>query len=57
MPLYDYYCARCQSTIPISHPMGDSPVILCENCQEKRIKQLSAPAVSFRGGGWGSSPN
>jgi predicted nucleic acid-binding Zn ribbon protein len=26
---------------------------LCGKCQSKRFKVLSAPAVSFKGNGWG----
>lgn len=57
MPIYEYYCPLCQSVIEISHPMANSPVILCENCQEKRIKKMSVGAVTFKGGGWGHSPS
>lgn len=57
MPIYEYYCPLCQSVIEISHPMANEPTILCENCHQKRIKKMSVGAVTFRGGGWGSSPN
>lgn len=53
MALYDYKCPKCLTIIPISHPISDSPTILCAECQTPRVKVFSAPGVSFKGSGWG----
>lgn len=53
MALYDYKCVGCDTTVAISHPISDTPEIICADCQGIRIKVFSAPAVSFKGGGWG----
>jgi putative FmdB family regulatory protein len=53
MPLYDYYCKKCDNKIPISHPMHHTPKILCEKCYTPRYKLFGVGAVTFKGGGWG----
>lgn len=54
MALYDYKCRACGDTIAVSHPINDKPTILCAKCHSTRIKVFSAPAVQFKGNGWGS---
>ena len=53
MALYEYKCRKCDDVISVSHPINDNPTILCGTCQSKRIKVFSAPAVTFKGNGWG----
>lgn len=55
MASYEYECPTCKSVIEISHPITDSPVILCANCAIPRRKKFSVGAITFKGGGWGSS--
>jgi putative FmdB family regulatory protein len=51
--IYEYICPKCKGTIEISHPITDSPVILCATCAIARVKKFSLGAVTFKGGGWG----
>jgi putative FmdB family regulatory protein len=53
MALYDYRCPKCEDIVSVSHPMDKSPVVACESCSEVRVKVFSAPAVTFKGTGWG----
>ena len=53
MALYDYKCQKCATTIAISHPITEEPKIICADCHQQRVRVFTAPAVSFRGTGWG----
>jgi putative FmdB family regulatory protein len=53
MALYDYKCPKCEEVVSISHPISETPTILCPKCQSECRKSFSAPAVQFRGNGWG----
>lgn len=53
MATYEYICPECKGVIEISHPITDSPVILCAECAIPRTKKFSLGAVTFKGGGWG----
>lgn len=55
MAVYDYECATCKSVIEISHPVSDSPTIICMTCSTARRKKFSLGAAIFKGGGWGKS--
>ena len=57
MPNYDYYCPSCDYATIVSHSIFDSHEQLCENCKVPLSKRFSAPLVTFKGGGWGSSNN
>jgi putative FmdB family regulatory protein len=53
MANYDYKCRKCNTVVGVTHPVNDSPVILCANCGVKLMKVLSAPGLEFKGTGWG----
>jgi putative FmdB family regulatory protein len=55
MALYDYKCPTCSKVETKNHSISDSPKFECEKCKVVLVKVYSAPAVSFKGGGWGSS--
>lgn len=55
MPFYDYYCKTCDTKIPVSHPINNTPEIICEKCFTPRTKMFGVGAVVFKGNGWGSS--
>jgi putative FmdB family regulatory protein len=57
MASYDYKCTKCTEITLVSHPINDSPEILCPKCQEKMEKVYSSPALSFKGGGWAHKEN
>jgi putative FmdB family regulatory protein len=53
MPIYLYKCPKCAGKQEISHPMLDTPQIICPNCSIPTEKLPGVGAVSFKGGGWG----
>lgn len=53
MAVYEYECPKCASVVEISHPMENSPTIICGTCAIARKKKFSLGAVTFKGGGWG----
>lgn len=53
MALYEYYCKNCEDVVDISHPINDSPQIICMQCYSTRVKKLGVGAVTFKGSGWG----
>lgn len=55
MATYEYICPECKDIMEVSHPITDSPVILCATCAIARVKKFSLGAVTFKGGGWGRS--
>lgn len=55
MPNYDYVCPTCKDKKLVSHSIHVSHTELCANCKVEMIKGFSAPLVTFKGGGWGSS--
>lgn len=57
MPIYVYKCPLCLSKLEVSHGMADEPKPKCDNCKVERIKLMGVGAVTFKGGGWGHSPN
>jgi putative FmdB family regulatory protein len=53
MAVYDYKCRKCETNIEVTHPINDSPKILCSSCGTKMVKAFSAPGLEFKGSGWG----
>ena len=57
MPLYEYYCADCQTKFETLRPMSqaDDP-IQCRNCASERTSRaLSLFAAHVKGGGHSSA--
>jgi putative FmdB family regulatory protein len=54
MPIYDYKCT-CGHTQEISHPMSNTPTVLCFKCQKEMSKGLGSPVVNFKGNGFYST--
>jgi putative FmdB family regulatory protein len=52
MPIYEYECAKCKSRIEVFQKMNDKPPAKCKKCGGRMEKQLSAPAIQFKGSGW-----
>jgi putative FmdB family regulatory protein len=50
---YEYICPQCKSVIEVSHPLTDTPTIICADCATARVKKFSLGAVTFKGSGWG----
>ena len=52
MPLYEYRCAKCGRTIEVLQSMKDAPLTIHDDCGGALEKQISSPAIQFKGAGW-----
>ena len=52
MPLYEYECTTCHKHTEKIQKFSDPEITVCPHCSGKLERVLSAPAVSFKGGGW-----
>jgi len=52
MPLYEYECTNCHKRTEKIQKFSDPEITECPFCGGKLERVLSAPAVSFKGGGW-----
>jgi putative FmdB family regulatory protein len=52
LPLYEYQCKKCHSLMERIQKFSDAPLTICPHCGGELEKQLSAPAVQFKGSGW-----
>jgi putative FmdB family regulatory protein len=52
MPLYEYECTTCHRHTEKIQKFSDPEITVCPHCGGKLERVISAPAVSFKGGGW-----
>lgn len=52
MPIYEYECKKCKAHIEVFQKMSDKPPTKCRECGGRLEKQMSAPAIQFKGSGW-----
>jgi putative FmdB family regulatory protein len=52
MPLYEYECTSCHKRTEKIQKFSDPEITECPHCGGHLERVLSAPAVSFKGGGW-----
>lgn len=52
MPLYEYECTACHRRTEKIQKFSDPEITVCPFCNGHLERVLSAPAVSFKGGGW-----
>ena len=52
MPLYEYECTTCHKHTEKIQKFSDPEITVCPHCSGKLERVLSAPAISFKGGGW-----
>ena len=52
MPIYEYECTACHRRIEKRQKFSDPEITTCPQCNGHLERVLSAPAVSFKGGGW-----
>ena len=52
MPLYEYKCTTCHKHTEKIQKFSDPEITLCPHCGGLLERVLSAPAISFKGGGW-----
>ena len=52
MPLYEYKCTQCDRLTEKIQKFSDTEITECPHCGGPLERVLSAPAISFKGGGW-----
>jgi len=52
VPLYEYKCAKCDHIYEKIQKFSDKPRAKCPECGGAGKRQLSAPAIHFKGTGW-----
>jgi putative FmdB family regulatory protein len=52
MPLYEYECTQCHERTEKIQKFSDPEITTCPHCSGHLERVLSAPAVTFKGGGW-----
>ncbi len=52
MPIYEYKCLECGSSIEKIQKSSDEPLTVCEKCGGKLEKQISLSGFQFKGAGW-----
>jgi putative FmdB family regulatory protein len=52
MPLYEYECTTCRRRTEKIQKFSDPEITVCPYCTGHLERVLSAPAISFKGGGW-----
>ncbi|MEO6803270.1 MAG: zinc ribbon domain-containing protein [Granulicella sp.] len=52
MPLYEYKCLKCERHTEKIQKFSDPEITVCPHCGGKLERVISAPAISFKGGGW-----
>lgn len=53
MPLYEYQCDACGGRIERIRKFSDPPLEEpCPTCGGHLTKQISSPAIQFKGAGW-----
>ena len=52
MPIYEYECRKCKAHTEAFQKVTDKPLTKCPKCGGRLEKQISAPAIQFKGAGW-----
>ena len=52
MPLYEYECSTCHKHTEKIQKFSDPEITVCPYCGGKLERVISAPAITFKGGGW-----
>ena len=52
MPLYEYLCTSCGHRFERIQKFSDPQVAICPQCGGPVEKQVSSPAIQFKGAGW-----
>jgi putative FmdB family regulatory protein len=52
MPLYEYECSACHKRTEKIQKFSDPELTVCPFCGGPLARTITAPAVSFKGGGW-----
>ena len=53
MPIYTFKCEQCESILEQQFSVYMNATVWCETCEQPMVKQFTAPAIHFKGTGWG----
>jgi putative FmdB family regulatory protein len=54
LPIIDYKCPKCEVVMPIFRKVDEAEILYkCSNCEIAMERVWAAPAVHFKGTGWG----
>ena len=58
MPIYEYKCITCDTTIEIPKSITQAESVeLCETCGEAMVKQYGTFGIQFKGSGFYKTDN
>lgn len=57
MPRYDFKCDSCDKVEERIKSFYDDSSEICKDCNSKMTRQLSMPAIQFKGSGFYSTDN
>jgi putative FmdB family regulatory protein len=52
MPIYDYVCSACGTSVEVMHGVNEAGPAVCIECGGAMRKAMSPPAIVFKGSGW-----
>ena len=53
MPLYEYQCEACKRRFEVIRKFSDPELQVCTLCGKGPVqRQMSSPAIQFKGSGW-----
>ena len=52
MPIYEFECRKCKAHLEVFQKISDKPPVKCRKCGGRLERQVSAPAIQFKGSGW-----
>ncbi len=52
MPIYEYKCLACETTMEKIQKFSDPPLEICDFCGGRLEKQWSLSGFQFKGSGW-----
>jgi len=52
LPLYEYKCVKCGHRFERIEKLSAPTTQKCPKCGKKAERQLSSPAIQFKGSGW-----
>lgn len=57
MPLYDFKCDDCQKVFEVKKSFEDKSEERCSICNTIMTRQMTIPAIQFKGSGFYSTDN
>ena len=52
MPIYEFECRKCKAHLEVFQKVSDKPPVKCRKFGGRLERQISAPAIQFKGSGW-----